>query len=232
MPNMLLLFFLGGFSQAQGGEIQSISALLGALVLHCFFWSKSRRRKNWGQLLLNAREWHWGWDSQYRELNNGEAFSRKLRFQGLFQCLSHTFWGRGRKSGKAMKSNCGGNFLVRCLKESSRTGMLLKDQEYQAGRQKFALTACTWVFWSFVRSGFWSEIRSLLLWQKTLGDWWPAAQLQEMWFADAPLISTPFFHLHQMKHICALLHFILREDKTLTWRILYWWKTHVLRVRY
>lgn len=61
-----------------------------------------------------------------------KLFSRKLRFQGLFQCLSHTFWGRGRKSGKAMKSNCGGNFLVRCLKESSRTGMLLKDQEYQA----------------------------------------------------------------------------------------------------
>ena len=60
------------------------------------------------------------------------------------------------------------------------------------GCQKFVLTACTWVFWSFVRSGFWSEIRSLLLWQKTLGDWWPAAQLQEMWFADAKLISTPF----------------------------------------
>ena len=36
MPNMLLLFFWG-VSQAQGGEIQSISALLGALELHRLF---------------------------------------------------------------------------------------------------------------------------------------------------------------------------------------------------
>ena len=72
------VFFWGGFSQAQGGEIQSISALLGALVLHGFFLVEVVEDEK----IEASSFWMQGSDTgggTLSRLNNGEAFFKKIK---------------------------------------------------------------------------------------------------------------------------------------------------------
>ena len=57
-------FFLGGFLRLKAVRSNQSQLCWELWSFIVFFGRSRRRRKNWGQLLLNAREWHWGWDSQ------------------------------------------------------------------------------------------------------------------------------------------------------------------------